>query len=100
MGSGVSYQPGSELAHDKYEVSDDIVIPLKDLTKKLRAFQHCTSGEILILIDAHTNDLDFIKEKGDWMEAAINHNLQQQHLESLKVKLGLPEANVESERGR
>lgn len=48
------------------------VVPLNDLESHLRLFQHCESGEILVLVENSLSDLSFITEPLLWMPVKVS----------------------------
>lgn len=101
MGAGVS--AGGGALKSKVFVSegkDDYFIPLKSLASHLRVYQHCTTGEVLVLVDHLIGDIGGIVEKpNDWFQVSVSKK-ESKYLETLKVITSLSEktASTQSER--
>ena len=92
MGAGVS--AGGGALKSKVFVSegkDDYFIPLKSLASHLKVYQHCTTGEVLVLVDHLISDIGGIIEKPtDWFQVSVSKK-ESKYLETLKVITSLSE---------
>lgn len=81
------------------EGGDNFFIPLKDLASHLRVYQHCTTGEVLVLVDHIIDDICGIIDKPkDWFPVAVCKK-QTKYLETLKVLTSLSEGDGVSSSG-
>ena len=97
MGSGASADHGA-LKAKVYpsDVGDNYFIPLSNLASHLHVYQHCTTGEIMILVDHMINDIGrIIDTPNDWFPVTVSKK-ESKYLESLKVHTSLSERDGQS----
>ena len=100
MGAGASAS-GSDLKSKVLvsEGGDNFFIPLKNLASHLRVYQHCTTGEVLVLVDHTIDDIYGIIDKPkDWFPVAVCKK-ESKYLETLKVLTSLSERDGLSSDG-
>lgn len=81
------------------EGGDNFYIPLKNLASHLRVYQHCTTGEVLVLVDHTIEEIYGIIDKPkDWFPVAVCKK-ESKYLETLKVLTSLSERDGVSSDG-
>ena len=92
MGAGASAGSAPLKSHVSVsEGGEDYFIPLKNLAGHLKVFQHCTTGEVLVLVDHSIGDLGNIVDRpSDWFQVLVSRK-QPIYLETLKVVASIGE---------
>lgn len=90
MGAGAS--TGSVGLKSKVLVAEgggDHFIPLKNLASHLRVYQHCTTGEVLVLVDDLISDTTGIVDvPADWFQVSVCKK-ESKYLETLRMNVSL-----------
>jgi tellurite resistance-related uncharacterized protein len=97
MGSGASIGTTSSKAKvsgGSSDNGDNFFVPLSLLHGHLKVYQHCTTGEVMVLVDNVITDIGNIVDKPtEWYVVSVC-NKQAQYLESLKVHTSLKNKNL------
>lgn len=100
MGAGAS--AGSADLKSKVflsEAGDNFFIPLKNLASHLKVYQHCTTGEVLVLVDHNIGEISSIVDQpNDWFPVSVSKK-ESKYLETLKVLTSLNEREGQSSEG-
>lgn len=100
MGAGAS--AGSADLKSKVflsEAGDNFFIPLKNLASHLKVYQHCTTGEVLVLVDHNIGEIGgIVDHPNDWFPVAVSKK-ESKYLETLKVLTSLNEREGQSSEG-
>ena len=95
MGAGAS--AGSAVLKSKVVVTEggDCRIPLKHLAPHLRVYQHCNTGEVLVLVDHLISDVGYLVDRpSDWFQVSVCKK-EAKYLETLRVDTTLNEHSKE-----
>jgi hypothetical protein len=100
MGAGASTDNGALKAKVyQSDSGDNNFIPLSNLASHLHVYQHCTSGEVMILVDHTINDIGrIIDAPNDWFPVTVSKK-ESKYLESLKIHTSLNERDGQSSDG-
>jgi hypothetical protein len=100
MGAGAS--AGSADLKSKVflsEAGDNFFIPLKNLASHLKVYQHCTTGEVLVLVDHNIGEIgSIVDHPNDWFPVSVSKK-ESKYLETLKVLTSLNEREGQSSEG-
>lgn len=100
MGAGAS--AGSADLKSKVflsEAGDNFFIPLKNLASHLKVYQHCTTGEVLVLVDHNIGEIgSIVDQPNDWFPVAVSKK-ESKYLETLKVLTSLNEREGQLSEG-
>jgi tRNA A-37 threonylcarbamoyl transferase component Bud32 len=95
MGAGSSVRGVVASEKKQYDVEENLVIPLKQLAGHLKVYQHCTTGEVLVLVDDDIRNIGHVVDNPkEWFPVTVSKN-ETKYLETLKKQVSLSSDDVE-----
>mmetsp|Transcript_8380 Transcript_8380/g.8343 ORF Transcript_8380/g.8343 Transcript_8380/m.8343 type:complete len:942 (-) Transcript_8380:171-2996(-) len=88
MGGGSSVGGVVALESKSYDVKENLSIPLKQFSGHLKVYQHCTTGEVLVLVDDDDikNIGHMIDNPKEWFPVTVS-KFETKYLKTLKVQI-------------
>lgn len=94
MGAGSSVGGVVSLKNKSFENKENLVIPLRQLAGHLKVYQHCTTGEVLVLVDHDIEDIGYVVDNPkEWFPVTVSKH-ESKYLETLKVQASLNDNDV------
>mmetsp|Transcript_8381 Transcript_8381/g.8345 ORF Transcript_8381/g.8345 Transcript_8381/m.8345 type:complete len:927 (-) Transcript_8381:171-2951(-) len=95
MGGGSSVGGVVALESKSYDVKENLSIPLKQFSGHLKVYQHCTTGEVLVLVDDDIRNIGHVVDNPkEWFPVTVSKN-ETKYLETLKKQVSLSSDDVE-----